>query len=224
MDAVVLKLGGSLALYPDKLRILCTKLGEISGRRKLIIIPGGGEFADVARNMDKKFKLSHQTAHQMAILGMDQYGLLLSDLISQSKTVTELKDIRNALDLGRLIIFLPSAFMFREDPLEHSWNVTSDSISVYLASQLGIRKVILITDVDGIYADNPKKSTRVELIAEISPEKLQALNKRTSVDRFLPKLLMHLDVECFVVNGLYPERVVALLEGKETVCTQIKQS
>jgi aspartokinase-like uncharacterized kinase len=47
------------------------------------------------------------------------------------------------------------------------------------------------------------------------------MNKRTSVDKFLPKLLLNLPIDCFVVNGLFPERVKAVLDGQEAVCTLI---
>ena len=49
MNAVVVKVGGSLALFPEKLRNLCAKISEISKEHKLIVVPGGGEFADVVR-------------------------------------------------------------------------------------------------------------------------------------------------------------------------------
>ena len=86
MNATVLKVGGSLALYPEKLKALCTELSLSSKKHRLIVVPGGGEFADVARSLDKRFSLSCSASHKMAILGMDQYGYLLSDLMPGSHT------------------------------------------------------------------------------------------------------------------------------------------
>src|SRR5664279_4627195 len=121
MNATVVKVGGSLALYPEKLRALCTKLSEISKKQKIIVVPGGGEFADVVRCMDEMFSLSCGVSHRMAILGMDQYGLLLSDLIPNSATVSKLEEAKCFLDSDGLPIFLPSNLMLSEDPLENSW-------------------------------------------------------------------------------------------------------
>jgi len=59
------------------------------------------------------------------------------------------------------------------------------------------------------------------LIRKLSANDLLKMNKRTSVDKFLPKLLLQLQIECFVVNGLYPDRVEAVLDGRDTVCTII---
>jgi len=224
MNAFVVKIGGSLVAYPEKLKSLCTKLSALSKNHSLILLPGGGEFADVTRNLDEKFSLSYRVSHQMAILGMDQNGLLLSQLIPQSVTVTKLCEIKHVLDSGHLPIFLPSTLFFKEDPLENSWDVTSDSIATYLASRLHASKVLLVTDVDGVYTDNPKTTPGAELIKRISASQLMAMNKRTSVDRALPTLLLKASIDCFVVNGLFPERVAAILDGRETICTVITSS
>jgi aspartokinase-like uncharacterized kinase len=56
------------------------------------VVPGGGEFADVVRCLDERFSLTCGVSHRMAILGMDQYGLLLSDLMPNSVTVCKLEE------------------------------------------------------------------------------------------------------------------------------------
>jgi len=221
MDAAIVKVGGSLALYPEKLRSLCAKISEVSKKHEIIVLPGGGEFADTVRNLDKRFNLSAAASHRMAILGMDQYGLLLSDLLSNSAITNQLDDTQRILDLGKLPVFLPSNFLFTREPLENSWDVTSDSIAVYIAGQLHASRVVLVTDVNGVYMSDPKKFSDSKLISKLSADDLLKMNKRTSVDKFLPKLLLHLQIECFVVNGLYPNRVYCVLDGQDTVCTII---
>jgi aspartokinase-like uncharacterized kinase len=221
LDATIVKVGGSLALYPEKLRALCAKLSEISKKHRLIVVPGGGEFADVVRDLDKRFNLSCETSHRMAILGMDQYGFLLSELIHNSSIVNQLENLQKVLDSPKLPVFLPSNLLLSEDPLENSWDVTSDSIAVYIAGRLQVRKVLLVTDVDGVYTCDPKKHSDAKLIKKLSAEQLLAMNKRTCVDKFLPEMLLKLPIDCFVVNGLFPERVEAVLDGQEAVCSLI---
>jgi len=221
MDLTIVKIGGSLALHPEKLRTLCAKLGEAFKKYKVIVVPGGGEFADIVRDLDKRFNLSCAVSHRMAILGMDQYGFLLSDLLPHSSIINKREDAQRILDSGKLPVFLPSNFLLNEDPLENSWDVTSDSIAAYIAGQLHASRVVLLTDVNGIYTCDPKKFSDAKLISKLSAVDLLKMNKRTSVDKFLPKLLLQLQIECFVVNGLYPERVESVLEGQDTVCTII---
>jgi hypothetical protein len=222
MNFAVVKVGGSLLSYPENLRALCSKLGEVSRTHKLIVVPGGGEFVDVVRSLDKRFSLSCEVAHRMAILGMDQYGLLLSDLILNSVKVRNLEEINCFLDSGRLPVFLPSNLMLKEDPLKNSWDITSDSIAVYLARRLGMRTVLLVKVVDGIFLNNSKKHPNSKLCTNLSASQLLAMDKPTSVDKALPKELLNTAIDCFVVNGLFPERIEAVLEGRDTIHTLIK--
>jgi len=219
MEAV-LKVGGSLAEDPASLARLCQKVSEIAEAHRILIVPGGGEFADTVRKLDKTYNLSKVVAHKMAILAMDQYGLFLSDIAQNSYVSYDLKEIINSAG-GMLPIFLPSKLMFRKDPLEHSWNVTSDTIAAYVANTVNAKKLVLVTDVDGIFSQDPKQNVDATCIKELSVEELFGWNKRTSVDKTLPKMLLQTKLDCYVVNGRYPERIKLILQNKKTVCTHI---
>jgi aspartokinase-like uncharacterized kinase len=223
MDAVI-KIGGSLAEDPERLRVLCTKLSEFAKKHVIVVVPGGGRFADVVRDFDQRFTLADAISHRMAILGMDQFGLLLSQIIPNSCATYLLSDAKQLSEIGVVPVFLPSRLMFQEDPLENSWNVTSDSIAAYVASRLRAAKVLLVTDVDGIFTKDPKRHADAVLIERLSAEELLKLNHRTCVDRYLPKLLLDVQVDCYVVNGKYPERIEAVLAGQQVACTLIAAS
>lgn len=220
MDAVI-KIGGSLAEDPERLRALCAKLSEFAKKYAIVVVPGGGRFADVVRDFDKRFTLSSEISHRMAVLGMDQFGLLLSQIIPNSCATYLLNDAKQFSEIGVVPVFLPSRLMFKEDPLENSWNVTSDSISVYVASRLHAAKVLLVTDVDGIFTEDPRKHADAKLIARLSAEEILKLKQRTSVDRYLPKLLLESSIDCYVVNGKHPERIAAILAGQQATCTLV---
>jgi aspartokinase-like uncharacterized kinase len=220
MDAVI-KIGGSLAEDPERLRALCTKLSEFAKKYAIVVVPGGGRFADVVRDFDQRFTLSSGISHRMAILGMDQFGLLLSQITPNSCATYLLNDAKQLSEIRVVPVFLPSRLMFKEDPLENSWDITSDSIAAYVASRLQAAKVLLVTDVDGIFTEDPKKHEDATLIEQLPAEELLTLNTRTSVDRFLPKLLLEAPVDCYVVNGKQPERIEAILAGQQVTCTLI---
>lgn len=219
MEAV-LKIGGSLAEYPASLKKLCIELSSFAKDHKILIVPGGGKFADVVRDFDKTYGLSDAIAHKMAILAMDQFGLFLSNLTPNSYVSYSLKKVKNSPS-ETLPIFLPSKFLFRKDHLESSWDVTSDSLAAYIAGVLHAKKLILITDVDGIFTENPEKSLDATLMAEVSAKQLLNWNKRTSVDRTLPKILLKTKLDCYVVNGKRPKRIKAVLEDKKSIYTHI---
>jgi aspartokinase-like uncharacterized kinase len=219
VDAVV-KVGGSLAEEPELLIGLCATLSRLAEKYGFVVVPGGGRFADVVRDSDERFNLSSSISHRMAILGMDQFGMLLAQITPNSCATYSLVDAKQLSETEAVPIFLPSRLLFREDPLKNSWDVTSDSIAAYVAGRLQAAKLVLVTDVDGIFTEDPDREDAV-LIEQLSPEALLKLDKRTSVDRFLAKVLLESPVACCVVNGKRPERVEAVLAGQQTTCTLI---
>ncbi len=219
MEAV-LKIGGSLDADPIILKKLCQQLSELAKAHKVAVVPGGAEFADTVRKFDKKYELSNRAAHRMAILAMDQYGMFLSDVIPDSFVCYELQEV-NKSTKGKLPIFLPSRFMFREDPLENSWDVTSDTIAAYIARELRAEKLVVVTDVNGVFLEDPKIAVNNKLFETLSAKELQSWDKPTSVDNALAKMILQTKMSCYVVNGKHPERIKSILENKKTVCTQI---
>lgn len=212
----VIKIGGSLATT-SSLGILCKFLEKLSEKHRYVIVPGGSEFADIIRKIDKKFHLSNELAHRMAILAMDQYGLFLSHLMN-SFLVSDIKMPKP--HTKKPVIFLPSNYMSIENPLPNSWDVTSDSIAAHIAKKFNT-KLILVKDVDGIFSSDPNKTTNAKLIKKISAKQLLKMNKKTCVDKHLPKILLKNKIKCYVVNGKYPKRINDILLGKETICTEI---
>ncbi|MGD6808296.1 MAG: delta 1-pyrroline-5-carboxylate synthetase [Candidatus Bathyarchaeia archaeon] len=218
MTLNIVKVGGSLSKNPEALRKLCQKLSLIAQNHPILVVPGGGKFADCVREADKHFSLSAKVTHRMAILGMDQYGLLLSDLIPNCQVAESLEEAKSAC-VGRLVVFLPSRFMFSDDGLPNSWQVTSDSIAAYIAGKLGAEKLLLIKDVDGLYTCDPKQNPNAQLLKHLTVSEL--LGTKTCVDDYLPKLLKKSGIDCFVVNGFYPDRVEAVLKGQTALCTLV---
>jgi aspartokinase-like uncharacterized kinase len=220
MDAVI-KVGGSLAENPAVLRDLCKKLDEIGEQYRVLVVPGGGKFADAVREVDMRYSLKPCASHRMAILGMDQFGLLLSELIPNSCVIDSLYSAKRVWESKKVPVLLPSKLMLQEDPLPASWGITSDSIAAHIAHRLDADKLILVTDVDGIFTSDPKTNLDAKLIGELSATELLKMGHRTSVDLFLPKLLLEKKLDCYVVNGAHPSRIRAVLRGEKTVCTFI---
>ena len=144
----MIKVGGSLAARPTGLRRLMETLAAAARRHWLVVVPGGGSFADEVRRVDRRVRLGDSAAHWMAILAMDQYGYLLARLAPGATLVRG----RRELTPGRLNVLAPSAWLLRADPLPHSWDVTSDSIAAWIARALRVRRLMLVKHVDGFIA------------------------------------------------------------------------
>lgn len=216
MDLVI-KIGGSLCKYPSALKELCKKLSEWLKERRCIVTPGGGPFADVVRQVQNLHGISDDVAHEMALLAVDQYGLMLSELIRGSLPVRTLAEARRII--GHAIpVLLPSHIITNLDLLERTWSAGSDCIAVVVARACSARKLILIKDVDGIY--DPQDQTT--LLTEVSLSELESM--RTCLDPLFPRLLQGSNIDCIVVNGLKPNRVKSVIDGLEAICTKIVTS
>lgn len=215
----VIKIGGSLAEDPNSLVRLCKELITISKAHGIVVVPGGAKFADTVRYLYDRFNLSDETAHKMAILAMDQYGLLLKDVMEHAILVYRLKNASRTYGKGVSII-LPSKIVLSLDSLEHSWRVTSDSISALVASSLKAERLILAKNVDGIYSEDPTKRSDAKMFRKLSASRL--LKERFGcVDEFLPEILIEKQLICYVVNGKHPNRIKSILENKRDIYTKI---
>jgi aspartokinase-like uncharacterized kinase len=134
----VVKVGGGIGDHA--LPGVCAALGR---RRSLLVVPGGGRFADAVREADRRFALSAETAHRMAILGMEQFGWLLSDLIPGAVRCTDLEWI----DPDRTSVLLPAGLPL---DLPASWDVTSDSIAAWVARKAGAGRLVLVKAGPGV--------------------------------------------------------------------------
>jgi probable H4MPT-linked C1 transfer pathway protein len=141
---IVVKVGGALLDQAERLSAVLSAV-EAAGRTyRLLIVPGGGPFADAVRHVDSRLRLSDDAAHWMAVLGMDQYAHLLAERLGCGKLVTTLRDVKTALDDGRVPVLAPSRWLREVDPLPHSWDVTSDSIAAWVAGAVGARRLVLV--------------------------------------------------------------------------------
>ena len=151
VDAVV-KLGGGVLAHLDEFATALAMIAAAAGDRRLVVVPGGGPFADLVREVDRRQHLRDSTAHWMAILAMDQYAELIAERLPGAALVTDGPAIGAALDAGRIPVLAPSRWLREADPLPHSWDVTSDSIAAWMAGALGARRVVLIKPAAAIGA------------------------------------------------------------------------
>lgn len=211
---VVVKVGGSLGRWPG-LKGLVDSIARCRGDKRVLVIPGGGVFADLVRAEHRRLRLTDSAAHQMALLAMDQYGLLLCDLAPQALPVSNLDSVGAVLRSGRLPILLPSWMLFRRDPFDHSWDVTSDSIAAYIGGLMRADTLLLLKRVDGIFARDPKIDPAAPLLPRVARSRL---DRYRCVDRQFARWVTGIS-SCWIVNGARPARVREWLERGETLGT-----
>ncbi|MEW5789295.1 MAG: amino acid kinase [Pseudomonadota bacterium] len=137
----VIKLGGSLHDAPQ-LAAWLGLLGEGGGQ--VVLVPGGGPFADQVRAAQQRLGFDDATAHHMALLAMEQYGLLLCGLDARLRPAASREDIHAALAGAATPVWLPSRLCLAQPDIPASWAVTSDSLALWLAGHLGAAALGLV--------------------------------------------------------------------------------
>lgn len=138
----VVKIGGSLLGSPELEKWLDIFARFSDGN--IVIVPGGGLFADAVRAAQKLSKMSDASAHRLAVLAMDQYGLLMASMNPMLATARTEMEIDERTWQHRGIVWLPSQMVLADDTIPQSWDVTSDSIAAWLAEKLGAQHLVLV--------------------------------------------------------------------------------
>ena len=198
----MIKVGGSLGARPTQLRRLMETLAGVASRHWLVVVPGGGAFADEVRRADRRFALGDSAAHWMAILAMDQYAYLLTRLAPGAALVRS----RRELAPRRLNVLAPSAWLRRADPLPHSWDVTSDSIAAWVAHALRVRQLMLVKHEDGFIGPDRGPDKMPEHVRRIVLDVLSGV-----VDPYFPRALDPA-IACWLVRGHLPHRIARVIE------------
>lgn len=140
----VIKIGGGLAAVPGALDRVCRAVGASGCDHRILVVPGGGLFADTVREFDRAVGVSRDAAHWMAILAMDQYAHVLADRIHGAVLIEEPGALLQAMTSSGVAVLAPSRWMRSADVLPHTWEVTSDSIAAFVAGALDAARLILI--------------------------------------------------------------------------------
>lgn len=138
----VVKIGGSLLGTPELARWLEIFAKFSDGQ--VVIVPGGSLFADAVREAQNLTNASDAVAHKLAVIAMDQFGLLLAGLNPALATASSELEIAERGWQHRGIVWLPSKMVLADDTIPQNWQVTSDSLSAWLANKLGAQQLILI--------------------------------------------------------------------------------
>jgi dihydroneopterin aldolase len=144
---VVVKLGGSFAfsaILADWVRAIASCAGRV------VIVPGGGPFADAVRTAQQHMGFDDRAAHLMSLLAMEQYGHALiccDDLLQPADSI---ECIERHLAAQRIPVWMPALMAAAAPDVEPSWRVTSDSLAAWLSGKIGAGRLILVKHVGAL--------------------------------------------------------------------------
>lgn len=141
----VVKLGGSLAIseeLPRWLDVIAT-----AGAAKVVLVPGGGPWADEVREAQKRECFDDHVAHRKALRAMEQYCRVLAASRPEFVLADSIAAIRKILTQGQVPVWMPYEMVVADPSIPESWDVTSDSLSAWLAGKLNASALLLVKSI-----------------------------------------------------------------------------
>ncbi len=195
----VIKLGGSVltdksrpySLMEERIREIGKELGEVFER--MIIVHGVGSFGhppvkeyhlyrgyesgedlvNLAHTQSLVFILRTRLADALRSQGIPAMIFLPSSVIvAENEKIKEFysEPIEKFLDLG-MVPLIGGDMVYDE---VRGFSVCSgDTIALHLAARLNAKRLIFVSDVNGIYTEDPKTNENARLIREISLDDIQ---------------------------------------------------
>jgi 5-(aminomethyl)-3-furanmethanol phosphate kinase len=201
---VVVKLGGSYAGSAEREKWL-EAIGCCAGR--VVLVPGGGPFADAVRTAQREMRFDDCTAHHMALLAMEQYGRALASLRPRWKLASSVEDIHSVLADSGVPVWAPAPMVLAAKDLPESWELTSDSLAAWLAGILGVSRLLLVKQVAGSKPSVPAADLVAKGVVDpLFPRFLGA----SGATAYIAGLADHAAAAAAIRNGSLPGSRIAL--------------
>ncbi|HMN38609.1 MAG TPA: uridylate kinase [Hyphomicrobium sp.] len=140
----VIKVGGSLA-ETGRLRGVLELITKAT--RPVIVVPGGGQFADKVRDLQTVLRFNDAFAHRLAILGMHQMAEVFFAMQPRLAPADSPEGIARVLAVGHIPVWLPWQMCQDDKDIPADWTITSDGLAARLAERLGGLEVVLLKSV-----------------------------------------------------------------------------
>ncbi|WP_342106715.1 uridylate kinase [Methylobacterium sp. SI9] len=140
----VIKIGGSLEADPHRRRVLLTEIADGAFGR-CIVVPGGGTFAGLVRSAQAREGFSDAEAHRRALDAMSDAAGIFRGI--ESRLVQTLEPWAEAAT-PTARIWNPRLLRAGHPDIPETWDVTSDSLALWLAGRVAAKRCVLVKSVD----------------------------------------------------------------------------
>ncbi|MCJ2057010.1 uridylate kinase [Methylobacterium sp. J-048] len=159
----VLKIGGSLEADPARLRAVLSEVAEgVHGR--CIVVPGGGAFAEAVRAAQIRDGFDDAEAHRRAL---DAMGRMADFFCDQDLRLT--RSVAPWADDAAACVWDPVSLRAGHPDIPESWDVTSDSLALWLAARLRAKRCVLVKSADAAPEEPPDALARRGLVDAAFP-------------------------------------------------------
>lgn len=159
----IAKVGGSLLAEPARLRAVLAALADGGA---CIVVPGGGPFADAVRAAQGAAGFSNALAHRLALDAMGRMAEVFSEIEPRLVVERELAALAGA---ARPTLWDPAALKAGHPDIPETWDVTSDSLALWLATALGAGTCLLVKSADAPPGADAASLSRLGLVDAAFP-------------------------------------------------------
>jgi uridylate kinase len=216
---LVIKIGGHLISRPDGLDLdFMRSYAEIISRRfaggRWCVVVGGGEEARRYVSAARSLGFSEAFCDMLAIKVTRIHALIFSALIGEKacRLIPE--------SLEQLVEYSKNDMIAVIGGLQPAQSTTA--VAALAAEALGAEKLIIATDVEGVYTDDPKKNPDAKLLREVTLSRLEVILRESShaageyklIDQLALKVLRRSGITALVIDGRRPENLEKALDGE----------
>ena len=197
----IVKVGGSLETTPG-IGELLTLLVEY-GRSGIVIVPGGGRFADRVRAIQNELNLNDETAHVMAIRAMEQFAEVLFGLNPNLHPIVHIDEIDAINKKAAVPVWLPGKLLAGQPDIPASWQVTSDSLALWFAGEINAEALVLVKS-----ASNKTSDLKQLVVSGYLDEYFPQMLARTNVEKVACVSINDLEIlQQALVSGTIPQEI-----------------
>lgn len=260
----MIKIGGGSITDQDRPRtakreIISRLLQEIKEAKKkkgfkLILGHGGGSFSHITANM---YRVQDGLRGSDSVRGALMTKVVASDLnlivveeamkldmpvfpffpssfaIARGKRLTAgfLEHITRALNLGMIPMVYGDIVI---DTKQGVSIVSTEEVMRFIASNIPLKRIVLATDVNGVYNKDPHTNPRAKLIREVNQDNIDSVMTNASISHKVDvtggmrtKIGLLYETVCranaigYIANATTPGVIKKLLLGKRVPCTRI---
>lgn len=162
----VVKVGGSLVADASRLHAVLAELADGS-EGPVVIVPGGGPFAEAVRSAQASLGYSDALAHRLALDAMGRMAEVFSEIEPRLAIVRSVEAAGGAMGA---CLWDPAELRPGHPNIPESWDVTSDSLALWLATVLGAARCIVMKSAPCPAGATPGELAELGLVDRAFPD------------------------------------------------------
>lgn len=215
---VVLKIGGSV-VFGEKIDVeLLKKYAKLvqevyDGGRWVVVVGGGGisrQYIEAAKSIGLDPASCDEAAIKLTRVHAYLFARALGDKAVQT-IPTSVDEIRFLTGFGKVVV---------SGGLQPGQSTMA--VSIHAATVTGAERIVVASDVDGVYSDDPKKNPDAKLIPKMTFEEFAEFGRKISqqpgqyqiIDAVGLAMALRARIPLYYVNGHHVEQVRDALLGR----------